>query len=117
VKYIGLAIKETQNARWRAVWPEAAERNHVITARNFNYYRRCGQGFENLEFSDIDELFVDQEIDEEELIYMVSNNEKANVESGDDGDDDITNKPNKFTSKDISEILQLASNFGHRSCY
>jgi hypothetical protein len=84
------------------------ERNRVIPARNetfndiLNITETFGQGFENLEFGDIDELFVDQEIDVEELIYMVSNDEKANVESS---DDDITNKPNKFTSKDISDFL------------
>jgi hypothetical protein len=115
IRYIGFANKEikksTLNACWRAVWPEVVERNHVIPARNetfnniLNITETFGKGFENLEFGDIDELFVDQEIDEEELIYMMSKDEKANVESS---NDDITNKPNKFTSKDISEFLQLA---------
>ena len=105
MKYIGFSIKEikasTLNACWRALWPEVVEPNHTIPARNetcndiLNVTKALGQGFENLECRDIDKWFIDQEIDEEKLIYMVSSNKQANIESSDDSD--ITNKPNKFT--------------------
>ena len=114
VKHVGLAYKEirptTLNACWRQIWPEVVSNDNVLISNKDEFSKIInlskslgGEGFEDLNKNDIEELFTDEVITEDELLRHISAYESDN--------DSINEsvEPSLLTEKNLYEVMQLVS--------
>ena len=88
------AIKQlrvsTLNACWKAMWPECVKSGNSVPQKSIECseiitlsHAIGGEGFDNMQSADIDELLIDKPIDDEDLIELMTycgSNENPNNE-------------------------------------
>lgn len=120
ITYASFAIKQlrtsTLNACWRKIWPECVKSGNSVTPTSIvcseiiNLSHAIGgEGFENIETADIDELMIDKSLDEEDLIEATTVN--AIHENHDDDDDEV--ESHKITATLIRNGLKFGTSMEH----
>jgi len=112
---VSLAIQQlrtsTLNACWKAIWPECVicessipdttpESSEIIALA----HQIAGEGFEDMNTDDINELMIDTHLDEDDLIQLITydrKNDNHNSDMENDGEN------SELTSKLIDEGLKL----------
>ncbi|CAK9822349.1 Tigger transposable element-derived protein 1 [Anthophora retusa] len=116
VNIISSSIKEikqsTLNACWKNIWPESVQSGNLIepTENRIDAIVRVakslgGEGFDDMNSEDIQELLIEEDVDEADLMGMTS--ELDEIHSEDDSVDENSEFQN-FTLESILEGINLA---------
>lgn len=121
LELVNLSLKEikvsTLNRCWRKLWPEVVRSNEIeVPKRGFQDILDLahlieGEGFDDMANDDLQELFVDNEIDDESLLEIAVN--EANNSKSDDSSSEETVP--SLTIEKLQEGFAYASNL--ESCF